>query len=234
MNKEHIDNILLILDEFYNLTKDINFNIKRYPYIQQYIPNEIKKILDKDLYVILNFFGNENFYKEFSSIKNSSNDLKKFNSYIDNTKYNNIKKYGGHAVVIKSYEENSMIITNSWGTKWGNLGYLKIDKNIFLNKSYMLPFFVYIDINKKILKQNINKLSIEKLSILYNSINKNKYFINENKYFINLNNNNCDKNNNKNNNENNKKKKEKDKKKKEKDKKYILNKIAGIIKNNKK
>jgi hypothetical protein len=125
---------------------------------------------------------------------------------------NNKYIYGGHSVVIKSYEENSMIITNSWGDNWGNSGYLKLDKNIFLNKSFILPYFLYIDIQKKkILKNNINKLPLKNLSLLYNNIN-------ENKYFINLNNNNYNENNNK---------------KKEKDKKYVLNKMAGIIESNK-
>jgi ankyrin repeat protein len=207
MNKEHIDNISKILNEFINLTKDINFNIKRYPYIQQYIPNEIKKILDKDLYVIFSFFGNDNFFNHFLTIKSSTIEYTHFNSY------NNNKKYDGHSVVIKSYEKNSMIITNSWGKKWGFLGYLKLDENIFLNKSCLLPYFLYVDINKKkILKNNINKLPLQNLSLLYNNINKNKYFIN-------LNDNNCDKSINK---------------KKEKDKKYILDKMASIIENNKK
>ena len=212
MTKEHIDNISVILNEFYDLTKYINFTIKRYPYIQKYIPNEIKKILDKDLYVILSFSGNKIFFKKFSNIKSSKIDLKNF----DYTNNNN-QNIGRHSVVIKSYEENSMIITNSWGDNWGNSGYLKLDKNIFLNKSNILPYFLYIDIQKKkILKNNINKLPLKNLSLLYNNIN-------ENKYFINLNNNNCDKNNNENNN-----------KKKEKDKKYVLNKMASIIQNNKK
>ena len=206
MNK-HIDNISEILNKFYILTKDISFNIKRYPYIQKYIPDEIKKILDKKLYVILSFRGNNNFFNHFSNIKSSTIEYTNFNSY------NNNKKYDGHSVVIKSYEKNSMIITNSWGKKWGFLGYLKLDENIFLNKSCLLPYFLYVDINKKkILKNNINKLPLQNLSLLYNNINKNKYFIN-------LNDNNCDKSINK---------------KKEKDKKYILDKMASIIENNKK
>lgn len=205
MNKIHIDSISVILSDFYDLTKDINFHITRYPYIQKYIPNEIKKILDKNLYVILVFYGNNDFFKKFSNIKSSKIDLKNF----DYTNNNNNQNTGGHAVVVKSYEENSMIISNSWGTKWGNSGYLKLDENIFLNKSKKLPYFLYIDFKKKILKKNINNLPLENLSLLYNNINKNKYFIN-------LNNNNCNENNKKNNN-----------------KKYVLNKMASIIETNK-
>ncbi len=74
------------------------------------------------------------------------------------------KRLGGHAMVVVGYDDNkyggAFEILNSWGTKWGNNGYIWVKYNDF--KNYTKTAYVLIDKTKK--KNNTNVTNYNSLA----------------------------------------------------------------------
>ncbi len=56
-----------------------------------------------------------------------------------NTTYNQVGQHAGHALVVSGYDDNkgpngAFRVTNSWGTNWGDAGYIWVDYNFFVNE----------------------------------------------------------------------------------------------------
>lgn len=53
-------------------------------------------------------------------------------TYFSTANYNQAEKVGGHAMVVVGYDniDNTYIITNSWGTAWGDNGLFKIPRDM--------------------------------------------------------------------------------------------------------
>jgi len=82
-------------------------------------------------------------------------------------KYNkNEKSDGNHAIVIVGYDnhKNAFKIVNSWGTNWGNKGYLWIDYEVFKN----ICFVAYVTTDaKNSCDEGSAYLSINKASLVF-------------------------------------------------------------------
>ncbi|MGJ8743275.1 C1 family peptidase [Polaribacter sp.] len=95
--------------------------IKNFRRIQGSV-NEIKEYLAQGIPVVIGAMVNY----EFTNLKG--------NSVLNNLNYTG--EEGGHAMVIGGYDDsrNAFRIVNSWGTYWGDNGYLWIDYNFLVNK----------------------------------------------------------------------------------------------------
>ena len=72
-------------------------------------------------------------------------------SWYNANKFRNIiskddKFVGNHACLICGYNKKNFIIQNSWGRKWGNMGFAQIENSVFINQFICGS---YLDVNGK-------------------------------------------------------------------------------------
>lgn len=95
--------------------------IKNFRRIQGSV-NEIKEYLAQGIPVVIGAIVN----REFQQLRG--------NGVLKNLNYTG--NQGGHAMVIAGYDDSKSAfrIVNSWGTSWGDYGYLWVDYNFLVNK----------------------------------------------------------------------------------------------------
>ena len=101
-------------------------------------PDVAKETLKLGYYVVLSFAMPLGQFKELTDVYSTFESRKRFCRNTDtaenyfsvdpNDPYISEDKISGHAVVITGYDEKdkSLTIINSWGSKWGNNGYIKL------------------------------------------------------------------------------------------------------------
>lgn len=58
-------------------------------------------------------------------------------------------QYGGHAVLLVKCEPNALVFMNSWGTKWANQGYFRVENAAVLNMQFYDTFFLESDLSSR-------------------------------------------------------------------------------------
>ena len=69
-------------------------------------------------------------------------------SYLD-SKYHSTSAPGGHAVVLTSYDADSLRLMNSWGDQWADQGFFRVKNSDVLGLEFFDVFWTLNDLSKK-------------------------------------------------------------------------------------
>ena len=120
-----------------------NYKIKSYREIDMTKPSNIKAYLDQGKVIV---FGAQ-LGDEFMLADRD------FNYLYQQTSYNYSGMHANHAMVIAGYDDNKgpngcFLVVNSWGTSWGNDGYIWVDQKYMCGGNFAFCGFVMNGINE--------------------------------------------------------------------------------------
>lgn len=143
INQKITDKVNTLFSEFAKKCRHKKINLKTIT-SNEFLPEPIYDTLDKGLYVLFTFTGTEPFWLEFEDY--------------DGTHFHDVPRGDcdpgdTHVLNIVGYKQSgnkhpTVVMKNSWGTQWGNNGYMIINRNIFSSCNYPLEYN-YFTIERK-------------------------------------------------------------------------------------
>lgn len=121
--------------------------------------NSMKQILAKGQPLLISIAVDDNFSNIPDNVKEDNKPLWSEYGY----------NQGGHAMTIVGYNDNisAVKVLNSWGTKWGNNGYLWISYKILNNNA---RYYCYPIIREQVTKTNANNFEKSFIGTIINKI----------------------------------------------------------------